>query len=111
MILSNEPNRFKSTINVNCSLSDFHIVCTATKLQCPPPHPEYDRKLFYRSYRKFNEESYTEDLQNMPLAVCDVFDDIDDKVWCFHKLVTDVMDINAPVKCKVIDKPSVPYMN
>ena len=109
VILSNEPNRFKSTINVNCSLSDFHnIVCTATKLQCPP---EYDRKLFYRSYRKFNEESYTEDLQNMPLSVCDVFDDIDDKVWCFHKLVTDVMDINAPVKCKVIDKPSVPYMN
>ena len=55
VILSNEPNRFKSTINVNCSLSDFHnIVCTATKLQCPP---EYDRKLFYRSYRKFNEES------------------------------------------------------
>ena len=37
VILSNEPNRFKSTINVNCSLSDFHnIVCTATKLQCPP---------------------------------------------------------------------------
>ena len=47
----------------------------------------------------------------MPLSVCDVFDDIDDKVWCFHKLVTDIMDINAPVKCKVIDKPSVPYIN
>ena len=52
VIFSNEPNRFKSTINVNCSLSDFHnIACTATKLQCPV---EYDRKLFYRSYRKFN---------------------------------------------------------
>ena len=47
----------------------------------------------------------------MPLSVCDVFDDTDDKVCCFHKLVTDVMDINAPVKCKVIDKPSDPYMN
>ena len=46
----------------------------------------------------------------MPLSVCDVFDDIDDKVWCFHKLVTDETDINAPVKCKVIDKPAVPYM-
>ena len=106
VILSNEPNRFKSTININCSLSDFHnIVCAAPKLQCPP---ESDRKLFYRSYRKFNEESYTEDLQNMPLSVCDVFDD---RIWGFHKLVTDVMDINAPVKWIVIDKPSVPYMN
>ena len=38
----------------------------------------------------------------MPLSVCDIFNDIDDKVWCFLKLVTDVMDINAPVKCQLI---------
>ena len=47
----------------------------------------------------------------MPLSVCDVFDDIDDKVWCFPKLVTDEVDFDAPVKCKVLDTPSVPYMN
>ena len=43
--------------------------------------------------------------------VCDIFDDPDDKAWCFTKVLTDVMEKNAPVKSKVIKKPQIPYMN
>ena len=33
------------------------------------------------------------------------------RLWSFNKLLSDVSDKNAPVKKKIIKKPSVPYMN
>ena len=54
VLLSNEPNAFKSTINVNCSLNDFrNIVCAATKLQCLPSMTEYSVGATENSMKKF----------------------------------------------------------
>ena len=109
VILSSEPKRFKHTINEPCFLSDFHnVICTVIKLLCPPVVP---RRIYYRSYKHFNEESYVRDLHSAPFTLCDIFDDPDDKAWCFTKLLSDVMEKNAPVKSKVIKKPQIPYMN
>ena len=44
-------------------------------------------------------------------SVCDIFDDEDDRLWGFSKLLSGVIDSNAPVKTKILKKPSVPYMN
>ena len=53
VILSSETKRFKHTINEPCFLRDFHnVICTVTKLLCPPVVP---RRICYRSYRHFNE--------------------------------------------------------
>ena len=41
--------------------------------------------------------------------ICNVFDDPDDKALCFTKLLSDVMEKNAPSKTKIIKKPSVPF--
>ena len=109
VILSSEPKRFKHTINEPCFLSDFHnIICTVTKLLCPPVVP---RRIFYRSYRHFNEESYVKDLHSAPFTICGMFDDPGDKAWCFTKVLSDVMAKNAPLKSKIIKKPQIPYMN
>ena len=109
VILSSEPKRFKHTINEPCFLSDFHnVICTVTKLLCPPVVP---RRIYYRSYKHFNEEFYVRDLHSAPFTLCDIFDDPDDRAWCFTKVLSDVMEKNAPVKSKVIKKPQIPYMN
>ena len=109
VILSSDPKRFKHTINEPCFLSDFHnVICTVTKLLCPPIVP---KRIYYRSYKYSNEESYVKDLHSAPFMVCDIFDDPGDKAWCFTKVLTDVMEKNAPVKSKVIKKPQIPYMN
>ena len=109
VMLLAEPLRFKNPLNVMCSLSDFHnLTCVVTKLQRPPIPP---RKIYYRSYRKFEERIFINDLDCIPTSVCDVFDDPDDKLWCYTKLVSNVVDSNAPIKCKVVKKPSVPFMN
>ena len=82
-------------INEPCFLSDFHnIICTVVKLLSPPVVP---RRICYRSYRHFNEESYVKDLHSAPFTICDIFDDPGDKAWCFTKVLSDVMEKNAPV--------------
>ena len=96
VILSSEPKRFKHTINEPCFLSDFHnIICTVTKLLCPPVVP---RRICYRSYRHFNEESYVKDLHSAPFTICDIFDDPGDNALCFTKVPSDVMEKIAPLK-------------
>ena len=96
-------------MNKPCFLSDYHnIVCIVTRLQCPPRVPKC---ITCRSYKNFHEDIYLNDLNNAPFMICNVFDDPDDKAWCFTKLLSDVMVKNAPSKNKIFKKPSVPFMN
>ena len=109
VLLSSEPKRFKGSLNLTCSLSDFHnVTCVASKL-----HKSYvsPKTIFYRSYKKFDDETFINDVKYIPFSVCDIFYDHDDRLWSFNKLLSDVIDKNAPVKKKIIKKPSVPYMN
>ena len=64
------------------------------------------KTIFYRRYKKFDDETFINDVKYIPFSVCDIFDDHDDRLWSFNKLLSDVIDINAPVKKKIIKKPS-----
>ena len=52
-----------------------------------------------------------DDVKNIPFSVCDIFDDEDDRLWSFSKLLSGVIDCNATVKKKFLKKPSEPYIN
>ena len=39
------------------------------------------------------------------------FDDVGGRLWSFNKLFPDIIDINAPLKKKTLQKTSLPYMN
>ena len=109
VLLSSEPKRFKRALNITCSISDFHnLTCIATKLYKSYVSP---KTILYRSYKKFDDEIFINDVQNIPFSVCDIFDDEDDRLWSFSKLLSDVIDKNAPIKKKILKKPSLPYMN
>ena len=108
-LLSSEPKRFKCALNTSCSLSvSYTFTCVATKL-----HECYTslKTIFYRSYKKFDNERFINDVKNTPFSVCDIFDDEDDSLWSFSKLLSGVIDSNAPVKKKIVKKPSVPFIN
>ena len=95
VILSSESKRFIRVTNKPCFSIVFHsVIFTVTKLLCPPVVP---RRIYYRSYKHFNEESYVRDLHSAPFTVCDICDDPDDKAWCFTKILTDALEKNAPV--------------
>ena len=64
VLLSSEPQRSKCALYTRCSLSDFHnMTCVATKIHKPHISP---KTIYYRSYKKFNDETFTNDVQNFP---------------------------------------------
>ena len=63
----------------------FHnLTCVATKLHKPRVSP---KTIYYRSYKTFDDEAFINYVQNIPFSVCDVFDDVDDRLWSFNKLL------------------------
>ena len=86
VLLSSEPKRFKCALNTACSLSDFHnFTCVATKLHKCYMSP---KTIFYRSYKKFDDESFINGVKNIPFSVCNICDDEDDRLWSFSKLLS-----------------------
>ena len=103
------PNRISACVNYNCGLSDYHnLVAVSTKMQLPRIKPKV---LFYRSMKHFDENSYKKDIENVPFHVINTFDDLDDKLWAFNKLVTNVIEEHAPLKKKYIKRNNSAHMN
>ena len=50
-------------------------------------------------------------MANIPHHVGEVLDDIDDRCWFTHKLISSVIDEHAPIKKKKTVKDPVPFMN
>ena len=109
VIFVNMPRRFNHVITFDCGLSDCHnMVCVSTKLHVPP---QQKKRVHYRSYKKFNEEKFCNDLASAPFYVSEIFDDMDDSYWFFSSLLSDIITEHAPVKTKILKRTQVPYMN
>ena len=96
LVLTNVHKRFK---NVDCilnELSDFHHrICWSTKLHYPW---KINRMITYRSYKRFDETKFTNDMSLIPHHVGEIFDDVDDSFWFVYKLSLGVMNEHAPIK-------------
>lgn len=109
VILTNTPVRLASHLNVSIGVSDHHnIICAATKMHLSLNQKRHIR---YRSMKHFNAEKFVSDLSHVPFHICEIFDEPDDIMWSYNMMLTDVVDVHAPVKQKIIKKPQVPYMN
>ena len=65
----------------------------------------------YRSYKKFDEASFSYDMSVIPHHVGEIFDDVEDSFWFVHKLSMDVMNKHAPIKKRYINHMQAPFMN
>ena len=109
VILTNDSRSIKQTLNLSIGISDFHnYISAATRMFCPSNEP---RMIYYRSFKKFDEESYKRDLETAPFHVSGIFDDVDDQLWFHNSLLLDVIDSNAPRKQRIIKHKQLPYMN
>ena len=109
VILTNTPNRVASHLNTCVGISDCHnLVCAATKMFAPK---NYKRKIIYRSYKKFDNNTFVNDLNNVPFDVCNIFDDVNDVMWAYNILLNDTVNLHAPIKTRILRKPQLPYMN
>ena len=109
IILVSQPKRFTESLNCECPLSDFHNIIGGTTKQYA--RFEKPRKIYYRSYKKFDDNEFIKDISNVPFHVGEIFDDIDDLSWFTSSLLIDIINVHAPVKSKILKHASVPYMN
>ena len=78
-----------------CSLSDHHIVSCQVKIKPPRPPQRFvhSRLVHSRLLHKCNVEALKNDLG---MAPCEIFDDIDDQVNFWESLYLKVLDHHAP---------------
>ena len=109
VILTASPKRVASVLNVDTAISDFHnLIAFSTKLHVPRTART---PIWYRSYKKFDEECFKYDIANAPYHVGEIFDDLDDKYWYSKYLIDDIINEHAPLKRKKPVARPVPFIN
>ena len=94
VILTASPKRVASVLNVDTAISDFHnLIAFSKKLHVPRTART---PIWYRSYKKFDEECFKYDIVNAPYHVGEIFDDLDDKYWYSKYLIDDIINEHAP---------------
>ena len=95
VILTASPKRVASVLNVDTAISDFHnLIAFSTKLHVQRTTRD---PIWYRSYKKFDEEYFKRDIATAPYHVGEIFDDLDDKFWYSKSLIDDIINEHAPL--------------
>ena len=66
---------------------------------------------FIRNEKTLDMNSYTSDFQQLPLNLINIFDDPEDQVSIFNKLVVDYTNTQAPIRKVKLTRPVAPWMN
>ena len=109
VILTNNPKTFNGTRICDTGLSDVHrLVACVMKNTVKQTR---NGKTTYRSFKNLDETALLRHIENAPLHVADIFDDIDDVCWAHEKLLSEVIDEHIPVKERKSRPSKAPYMN
>lgn len=90
------------------SISDHSLIYCIVKAGVPKATP---RTIEYRSYRGFDENSFIQDLNNVPWHIVDDENNVNDAVLTWNKLFTEVLDSRAPLKKRRVKGTTAPWMN
>ena len=88
-------------------ISDHSLVFTILPSTAPGSR---SRKICLRSLKNFNRDKFIQDLQMAPFSIVDVFDEVDDKLYAFEELYSEILNEHAPHKQTVVRGNQVPYM-
>ena len=109
VLITNKPKRLQYSSSIDIGLSDFHnLVCAGTKFHVSK---RKRTKIFYRSYKKFDETMFVHALSVAPFHVSEIFDEVDDAYWMCSTLLQEIVNEHAPIKQKTIKGNHLPYMN
>ena len=107
VLLTNKPERFNCGGVYYPLLSDHALIYGIFKEKLQR-HPS--KLINFRSYKNFDHEKFTRDLSEAPRHVGEVFDDLEDQVYYWNTLMTNITDENLPLKKMRVRAKDVPYM-
>jgi hypothetical protein len=110
VILTPNSNMFvNDCINVDVGISDFHnLVGCVFKAYAPK---RIYKEIQFRSYRKFDENKFLCDLSQTNVSQNTENANIDEKFRSYNDIFLSVLDEHAPIKTRILRKPSPPFMN
>ena len=76
-------------------ISDHDLVYVTLRLKKARPKPVY---ITTRSFKHYSPIDFSNDVSLAPWSIVDVFDDVEDKLYAFDSLFTEILDRHAPVK-------------
>ena len=101
LILTNKSRMFQNTTTIDIGLSDFHkLVLTSFRSKHDPGKP---KEVIYRDYKKFNNDTFREELGKATI-LCNDYDDFETKYL-------KILDKHAPMKKKTIRANHAPFMS
>ena len=104
ILTSNKKKTLVSDV-VDTQISDHSLTIlrsTAPKLR--------SRKVYLRSLKNFKRDKFIQDLQMAPFSIVDLFDEVNDKLYAFEQLYSEILNEHAPLKQTVVRGNQVPYM-
>lgn len=102
VICASNVKRVGKVINFDCGLSDYHnLIATCSKIDVPKPKHAL---ISYRSYKRFNDEKFKHDVNEIPTSILDIFDDVSEKQWAYNELLMSVVNEHAPMKQRYVVK-------
>ncbi len=109
LFITNKPKRFYKCICTDVGLSDFHsLVCVSSRFIVSK---RKSRTILYRSFKKFNEDNYINDLMKSPYDLINMDDDIDVIYKKWYTITMNVVNNHAPMKQRTITGYKSPFMN
>lgn len=69
------------------------------------------RTIEYRSYKSFNTDDFNHELHDVPWHIVENENKIDDAVYIWNKLFSEVADAHAPIKKRRVKSAPPPWMN
>ena len=107
VILTNKPRSVLTSGVFDLGLSDHNLIYTVMRLQCPKFSP---RTVVKRHFKHYDPGLFSADIATILFHVAHIFDDPEDVCWAWGKLLSDALDVHAPVKRYISKHQHVPFM-
>ncbi|XP_073250681.1 uncharacterized protein [Porites lutea] len=109
LVFANNEHRIVKSGVVPVLLSDHFLVFCIIKAGITTKAEP--RILEYRSYKNFNPTLFNDDLRNIPWHIVENEDSVDDALFTWNKMFSEVADQHAPVKRRRVKGTPLPWMN
>ena len=108
LICVNNGHRVVQWEVINTPISDHSIVLCVLKSGVPKLPPCTHETRSYKNYRK---QAFVNDLRNVPWNVLDATESIDDALFLWNRLFSEVADLHAPIKRQRMKGFKTPWVN
>ncbi|XP_073228523.1 uncharacterized protein [Porites lutea] len=95
VILASDTRQVQTATVMESSISDHELIYVTLRLKKARSKPIY---ITTRSFKHYCPIDFNNDVSLAPWSIVDVFDDVEDKIYAFDSLFTEILDRHAPVK-------------